>query len=230
MSQYVRKLVPGATRLYRFPALGQSGEEAQSQQEQFEFGYQQGLEQGHDEGYQAGYQQGLTSGLQEGESTGLQQGQTRGFAQGLSEGRAAFEQAMVPFAKLQEQWESLSRARMAEQKELIAQLVAQVAKRVIMAEFTLNPQQVMNQVEQALATLPSESEELVIYLNEGDRQRLAEQGVTRCERWPLQVDAALGVGDARIETRAVVVEVSTSSRLATCIEQLNSSLDVPQDA
>ena len=230
MSQYVRKLVPGATRLYRFPALGQSGEEAQSQQEQFEFGYQQGLEQGHDEGYQAGYQQGLTSGLQEGESTGLQQGQTRGFAQGLSEGRAAFEQAMVPFAKLQEQWESLSRARMAEQKELIAQLVAQVAKRVIMAEFTLNPQQVMNQVEQALATLPSESEELVIYLNEGDRQRLAEQGVTRCERWPLQVDAALGVGDARIETRAAVVEVSTSSRLATCIEQLNSSLDVPQDA
>ncbi|WP_068978382.1 MULTISPECIES: lateral flagellar assembly protein FliH [Aeromonas] len=230
MSQYVRKLVPGATRLYRFPALGQSGEEAQSQQEQFEFGYQQGLEQGHDEGYQAGYQQGLTSGLQEGESTGLQQGQTRGFAQGLSEGRAAFEQAMVPFAKLQEQWESLSRARMAEQKELIAQLVAQVAKRVIMAEFTLNPQQVMNQVEQALATLPSESEALVIYLNEGDRQRLAEQGVTRCERWPLQVDAALGVGDARIETRAAVVEVSTSSRLATCIEQLNSSLDVPQDA
>lgn len=166
MSHNVRKLMPGATRLYRFPALGQSGEEARSQQEQFEFGYQQGLEQGHDEGYQAGYQQGLTSGLQEGESTGLQQGQTRGFAQGLSEGRAAFEQAMVPFAKLQEQWESLSRARMAEQKELIAQLVAQVAKRVIMAEFTLNPQQVMNQVEQALATLPSESEELVIYLNE----------------------------------------------------------------
>ena len=230
MSHNVRKLMPGATRLYRFPALGQSGEEAQSQQEQFEFGYQQGLEQGHDEGYQAGYQQGLTCGLQEGESTGLQQGQTRGFAQGLSEGRAAFEQAMVPFAKLQEQWESLSRARMAEQKELIAQLVAQVAKRVIMAEFTLNPQQVMNQVEQALATLPSESEELVIYLNEGDRQRLAEQGVTRCERWPLQVDAALGVGDARIETRAAVVEVSTSSRLASCIEQLNSSLEVPQDA
>ncbi len=230
MSHNVRKLMPGATRLYRFPALGQSGEEARSQQEQFEFGYQQGLEQGHDEGYQAGYQQGLTSGLQEGESTGLQQGQTRGFAQGLSEGRAAFEQAMLPFAKLQEQWESLSRARMAEQKELIAQLVAQVAKRVIMAEFTLNPQQVMNQVEQALATLPSESEELVIYLNEGDRQRLAEQGVTRCEGWPLQVDAALGVGDARIETRAAVVEISTSSRLATCIEQLNSSLEVPQDA
>ncbi|MGL5319714.1 MAG: lateral flagellar assembly protein FliH, partial [Aeromonas veronii] len=100
MSHNVRKLMPGATRLYRFPALGQSGEEARSQQEQFEFGYQQGLEQGHDEGYQAGYQQGLTSGLQEGESTGLQQGQTRGFAQGLSEGRAAFEQAMLPFAKL----------------------------------------------------------------------------------------------------------------------------------
>ena len=48
MSHNVRKLATGATRLYRFPSLGQSGEEAQSQQEQFEFGYQQGLEQGHD--------------------------------------------------------------------------------------------------------------------------------------------------------------------------------------
>lgn len=66
MSHHLRKLQPGATRLYRFPALGQSGEEAQNQQEQFEYGYQQGLEQGHDEGYQTGYQQGLTSGLQEG--------------------------------------------------------------------------------------------------------------------------------------------------------------------
>lgn len=230
MSHYVRKLMPGLTRLYRFPALGQSGEEVQSQQEQFEFGYQQGLEQGHDEGYQSGYQQGLTSGLVEGEAKGLLDGQTRGFAQGVAEGRASFDQAMVPFAKLQEQWESLTWVRMQEQKELIAQLVAQVAKRVIQAEFTLNPQQVLNQVEQALATLPAASEALVIYLNEGDRQRLAEQGVTRCEGWPLQVDPNLATGDARIETRAAVIEVKTDERLASCIEQMNSTLELPQHA
>ncbi|MGL6532709.1 hypothetical protein ACSZN5_05750 [Aeromonas caviae] len=82
MSQHVRKLAAGATRLYRFPALGQSGEEARSQQEEFEYGYQQGLEQGQAEGYQAGYQQGLASGLFEGEAKGLQQGQVRGLAQG----------------------------------------------------------------------------------------------------------------------------------------------------
>ncbi|MCH7376213.1 lateral flagellar assembly protein FliH [Aeromonas sp. MR19] len=230
MSHNVRKLATGATRLYRFPSLGQSGAEAQSQQEQFEFGYQQGLEQGHDEGYQAGYQQGLTSGLVDGEAKGLQQGQTRGFSQGLAEGRASFDQALVPFAKLQAQWESLTRSRMQEQKELVAQLVTQVAKRVIQAEFTLNPQQVLNQVEQALASLPAASEELVIYLSEGDRQRLAEQGVTRCEGWLLQVDGTLSVGDARIETRAAVIEVNTGERLASCIEQLNSTLELPQDA
>ncbi|MEG0009474.1 MAG: lateral flagellar assembly protein FliH [Aeromonas sp.] len=230
MSQHVRKLAAGATRLYRFPSLGQSGEEAQSQQEEFEYGYQQGLEQGQAEGYQSGYQQGLTSGLIEGEAKGLQQGQVRGLAQGLAEGRASFDQAMIPFAKLQLQWESLTRARMLEQKELIAQLVAQVAKRVIQAEFTLNPQQVLRQVEQAMATLPNESEDLVIYLSEGDRQRLAEQGVTRCEKWPLQVDGALGVGDARIETRAAVIEINTKERLGRCIEQLNQTLELPKDA
>ncbi|MGY3944540.1 lateral flagellar assembly protein FliH [Aeromonas tecta] len=227
MSQHVRKLAAGATRLYRFPTLGQSGEEAQSQQEQFEYGYQQGLEQGQGEGYQAGYQQGLTSGLIEGEAKGLQQGQVRGLAQGLAEGRASFDQAMLPFAKLQRQWESLSRARMEEQKALIAQLVAQVAKRVIQAEFTLNPQQVLHQVEQALTTLPNDAEDLVIYLSTGDRQRLAEQGVTRCEKWPLQVDGALGVGDARIETRAAVIEINTGERLEHCLEQLNTTLALP---
>ena len=226
MSQHVRKLAAGATRLYRFPALGQSGEEARSQQEEFEYGYQQGLEQGQAEGYQAGYQQGLASGLFEGEAKGLQQGQVRGLAQGLAEGRAAFDEAMVPFATLQQQWESLTRARMLEQKALVAQLVAQVAKRVIQAEFTLNPQQVLQQVEQAMASLPSESEELVIYLNEGDR----EQGVTRCEKWPLQVDPALAVGDARIETRAAVVEINTGERLGRCIEQLNQTLELSSDA
>lgn len=230
MSQQVRKLAAGATRLYRFPALGQSGEEAQSQQEEFEYGYQQGLEQGQAEGYQSGYQQGLTSGLIEGEAKGLQQGQVRGLAQGLAEGRASFDQAMVPFAKLQQQWESLTQARMLEQKELIAQLVAQVAKRVIQAEFTLNPQQVLQQVEQAMASLPSESEDLVIYLSEGDRQRLAEQGVTRCEKWPLQVDGALGIGDARIETRAAVIEINTKERLDRCVDQINQTLALPKDA
>lgn len=230
MSQQVRKLAAGATRLYRFPALGQSGEEARNQQEEFEYGYQQGLEQGQAEGYQSGYQQGLTSGLIEGEAKGLQQGQVRGLAQGLAEGRASFDQAMIPFAKLQQQWESLTQTRMLEQKELIAQLVAQVAKRVIQAEFTLNPQQVLQQVEQAMATLPNESEDLVIYLSEGDRQRLAEQGVTRCEKWPLQVDGALGIGDARIETRAAVIEINTKERLDNCINQLNQTLALPNNA
>ncbi|WP_421201458.1 lateral flagellar assembly protein FliH [Aeromonas enteropelogenes] len=230
MSHNVRKLEAGPTRLYRFPALGQSVEMAQNQQEQFEFGYQQGLEQGQDAGYQAGYQQGLASGLEEGETKGFQQGHARGLAQGMAEGRSSFEQALVPFVKLQTQWDSLNLARMQEQKELIAQLVAQVAKRVIQAEFTLNPRQVLSQVEQALASLPAASEELVIYLSEEDRQRLTEQGVTECEGWPLQVDVALGVGDVRIETRSAVIEVNTNERLAACIGQLNSTLELTPDA
>ena len=226
MSHNVRKLAAGATRIYRFPALGQESEGAQGQQEQFGFGYQQG----HDEGHQAGYEEGLGRGEIEGEAKGVQLGQARGFAQGFAEGKTAFEQAMVPFAKLQTQWESLSRERMQEQKNLVAQLVGQVAKRVIQAEFTLNPQQVLHQVEQALATLPSASEELVIYLSEGDRQRLSELGVTSCAGWPLQVDASLSVGDARIESQAAMIEIDTTERLVACIEQLNSALELPQDA
>lgn len=225
MPNKMRKLAPGATRRYRFPQLGQVGEGEPSEQEQFEFGYQQGMEQGQDLGYQEGYQQGLTSGLIEGESRGVAQGQARGLAQGLAEGRGSFDQAMVPFEKLQQQWDSLCRARMLQQKQVLAQLVEQVARRVIQAEFTLNPQQVLTQVEQALASLPSQPEELVIYLNEGDRRRLAELGVTRCAGWPLQQDAALAMGDARLETQAAVIEVNTAERLDACLDKINNALD-----
>ena len=54
--------------------------------------------------------------------------------------------------------------------------------------------------------------------------------MTRCEKWPLQVDGALGVGDARIETRAAVIEINTGERLGRCIEQLNQTLELPRDA
>lgn len=225
MPNKMRKLAPGATRRYRFPQLGQVGEGEPSEQERFESGYQQGLEQGQDQGYQEGYQQGLTSGLIEGESRGLAQGQARGLAQGLAQGRASFDEAMQPFTRLQQQWESLCRARMLQQKQVLAQLVEQVARRVIQAEFTLNPQQVLSQVEQALATLPAQPEELTIYLNEGDRRRLAELGVTQCAGWPLQQDGALAIGDARLETRAEVIEVNTAERLDACLDKINCALD-----
>ncbi|MGL5949678.1 MAG: FliH/SctL family protein [Aeromonas sp.] len=225
MSHHVRKLMPGATRLYRFPTLGQNGEEVQSPHEQFEYGYQQGLDQGHEEGHQAGYQHGADRGFAEGEAKGVSQGMTKGYADGLVQGRAAFEQALIPFASLQRQWESLSRERMAQQKELISQLVAQVAKRVIQAEYTLNPQQVLTQVEKAMGSLSQAPENLVIYLNQADKQRLAEQGVNECQGWPLQVDAALGVGDARLETEAMVIDVNPNARLETCLEQVESSLE-----
>lgn len=224
MSHRLRKLAPGATRLYRFPPLQGEGEE-QSQQAQFEFGYRQGVEQGLEQGYQDGLTQGRQSGHQEGHQQGFQAGYQQGVEQGRAEGQARFDEALRPFPALQEQLSALAREKLDAQKNLLSQVVTQVVRRVIQAEFTLNPGQVLLQVEQALAGLPAGQESVAIFLCEEDRQRLADLGMTECQGWPLHSDPALSVGDCRVESQAAVIEARTDERIETCLAQVAQVLD-----
>ncbi|MDO2948351.1 FliH/SctL family protein [Aeromonas simiae] len=223
MSSKLRKMAPGATRLYRFPPLLGQGDE-QGEQAQFEFGYRQGVEQGVEQGYQDGLQQGRQSGHQEGVRQGHDEGYRMGLEEGRVQGSARFEEAQRPFTALQEQWGALTQQRLREQKELLAQVVAQVARRVIQAEYTLNPTQILQQVEQALTNLPPQQEAITIYLNEGDWKRLAELGMHDCQGWPLKADSELGVGDCRIESSAAVIEARTEERLTACLGEVEQIL------
>jgi flagellar assembly protein FliH len=224
MSGKFKKMPAGPTRIYRFPPLaGDSGE--LGAQSQFEFGYQQGQEQGLEQGYQDGLEQGKQAGYQDGLTQGTEEGHRLGVEQGLRQGEQRFELAIQPFSSLQQQWESLCQTRLQEQTSLLAQVVSQVARRVIQAEFTLNPELVMHQVKQALTSLPSQPEELVIYLNDADRRRLADLGMNECEGWPIQSDPALGIGDCRVECRNAVIEAKTEERLEQCLAEVGQALE-----
>ncbi|MGL4205335.1 MAG: FliH/SctL family protein [Aeromonadaceae bacterium] len=223
MKKELRLIVPqGAVRHYHFPPLQrlQAGQEALQDLQQFE----QGFEQGVGEGFAVGQEQGIEQGKRLGFEQGLQQGMQQGLADGERQGRALFEKALSPFERLREELESLSRQRLGEQHALLVELVTQVARRVIHAELTLNPQQILQLVQDALSTLPEGEEGVRLFINPDDRQRLQALGYSSCGGWPLEADAALGVGDCRIESRQSVVESQTESRLVECLTQVASVL------
>jgi flagellar assembly protein FliH len=220
------KAAPQHVSRYRFPTLEQLAQGvAKAQVAEFDQGYQEGL----DRGYQDGQQQGLEQGLERGLQQGLEQGRQQGLQQGRQESRFLCEQALAPLENVHRQLENLARSRLSEQKDLLAELVGQVARRVVRAELTLSPQQVLGLVEEALRGLAGETEQLHIYLNPDDCQRLAALGIDHCQSWPLEADAALASGDCRLETRQAVIESLVGERLKECVSSVRSALETADE-
>lgn len=211
---------------FRFPQLdalegGGAVAEAAAAAQEFQQGYQDGLAQGSRDGYQQGYQQGVQSGEEQGRRDGIEQGRQQQQAQI----DAQCERALAPLAIVEQKLEALAHARLLQQRDLIAELVAQVARRVIHAELTLNPRYIIGLVEESLRSLRGETEQLHIFLNPDDVQRLAELGVRNFQGWPLEADAELSLGDCRLETVQAELEVFVEERLQDCLSAVHTALD-----
>lgn len=223
MKKELRLLSPqGTVRHHHFPPLQRlhASHEPAPEPHQYEHGFEQGMS----EGFVTGQEQGLEQGKRLGFEQGYQQGMQQGVREGERQGRALFDTAQRPFSRLREELDALSRSRLAEQQGLLVELVTQVARRVIHAELTLNPQQIVQWVNESLASLPDGQEGVHLYLHPEDRQRLLTLGYAECAGWPLEADASLGIGDCRVESRQSVVESQTEQRLADCLTQVASAL------
>ncbi|WP_440875236.1 FliH/SctL family protein [Thalassotalea sp. PLHSN55] len=211
-------------RRHRFPPFREYNEFAledsiDSQAEhnaKFEDGFQQGVELGHQEGLKQGYQQGLAQGEED--------GRQQGFSQGKVQGQQLFNNSLALLAKSQEKVEQLSHHKLVEQQKLIADIVAQVAQRVVRAELTLNPRQVLSLVEEAMQSLTDEVDKVRIFLNHEDKKRLNELGIETLQGWPLEEDSELAVGDCFIRSKQMEIAVDTQDRFAECMANVEQSL------
>lgn len=211
-------------RRHRFPPYRSPEEVAESSSDdnaaKFEDGFQQGLELGHKEGVSQGYQQGFSQGNTEGH----QQGQQEGFTTGQSEGQQLFADSLAVLAKSQQQVEKLSRHKLIEQQSLITDIVSQVAMRVIRAELTLNPKQVLTLVEEAMLSLSDEVDKVRIFLNPEDKKRLHELGIDTLNNWPLEEEVTLAIGDCFIRSNQMEIAVDTQERFGECMTSVQQSL------
>lgn len=215
---------PAVAQRYRFPPL-QSLLNAQAAAvvdsgDAFQQGYQEGFQLGQERGYD----EGLQGGAEQGRQQGLREGFNRGLAEGEAEGRAVFEAALSPLAKLAEELERLRLQQLVEHTDSVCALVAEVARRVIHAELTLNPKQILALVEEAMQRLEPAPAQLSIYLSEQDAERLTKIGVRELAGHRLLTDAALGLGDCRIETDTAELAITTEQRLEQYIDSFKNEL------
>lgn len=226
----------GATnyRRYRFPSLyGEEGATESPNEELQEQQYQQSLEQGFQEGQEqgreAGFQAGLEQGRQQGIAEGLEQGRVQGQNQ-LQELQGTLADELRQWqVSAEQQWQQLSLSALNQQQQYICQLVEQVARRVIRSELTINPEQVLAIVEEALQGIDTRVSELQLFINPDDKQRLADIGITECRGWALHADAKLSPGDCRIETETLTLEALTEERLQKGIAKVSQSLSEPNE-
>lgn len=221
-----RSLNPAVVHRYRFPPLESlravsESVTAQSTADQFQQGYQEGFSSGQQRGYEDGLQEGIASGQRE----GWAEGHAQGMAEGSRKGQVVFEEAMAPVRSLSDALGEARQQHLADQADTICDLVTQVARRVIQAELTLNPKQILNLIEEAVGQFVPPPAELHIYLNPEDAQRLAKIGVATLGEHKLQIDPELGTGDCRIETEYSEMSLNTEQRLKQYIESFKIRLD-----
>lgn len=226
MDDITRSFNQTAAHRYRFPPLESlqavaESVTAQSAADQFQQGYQEGFSSGQQRGYEEGRQEGIANGQQE----GWAEGHALGMTEGSRQGQAVFEEAMAPVKSLSDALEEARQQHLADQADTICDLVTQVARRVIQAELTLNPKQILNLIEEAVGQFVPPPAELFIYLNPEDAQRLAKVGVTALGEHKLQTDPELGTGDCRIETEYAEMSLNTEQRLKQYIESFKIRLD-----
>lgn len=229
MSASQNKSANGSVRPYRFPQLQNDHlkvSDYASAQEQLDAGYAAGHEQGYAEGFETGKQEGFLVGKKEGQDQGLIQGRQ----QGEKAGRQQYEQVLPTLQHLSTRLQDVLSQQIADQKDLLIQLVRQVTERVFPTELVLNPKQIQCLVDECCAALPEPKQALKIYLNPMDKKRLLAIGYQNPDGWPLLDDANLAVGDCRIESSHSASEASLSKQLKESVAKLAVVLDQNTDA
>lgn len=213
----------GNYRRYRFQSL--AAVEASERGENDPF--QQGYDAGFAHGQERGLEQGLEDGRAQGETRGYEQGYQKGYQEGREAGEQVFTQALEPLQRLQRELETLRQQELSEHTEHLCSLVEQVARRVIRAELSLNPDQMQKLVEDALSRMDTRKGDITVFLSATDYQNLARTGINRIGGYPIQVDEALASGDCRLESDQQQQSIQAEERLQHCVTKVREELEDP---
>lgn len=216
-------------RPHRFPPLSQLIARPSAAQVDNTTMVADGFQQGMDKGYEEGLQTGLHSGHAEGLATGHAEGLRQGMEQGRSDVQAMFgnlagplDAALHSVRHLQDDYQTAMR------KEVV-ELVARVARQVIRCELALQPLQLLAMVDETLTTLPRvRDDEVEIYLNPEDLQRIQELDAKRASRWKLLPDPRLEPGECHVKAGSHEADAGCRQRQIAVMEQVSAQLLEPQ--
>ncbi len=208
-------------RPHRFPPLpARTANALVPMQASVADGFQQGMAQGYAEGHASGLADARAQGLAEGHREGLRQGTEEGRRQA----ELAFEAAARPLDAIVAELKRLHADYQLAQRKEVVELVARVARQVIRCELTLQPTQLLTLVDEALAAMPATREQIEVYLNPEDLQRIRDLEPERAQRWSLLPDARLETGECHVRAGDHEADAGCQQRLAACMQQVSAQL------
>lgn len=216
-------------RPYRFPPLAQVRAQTPSGEHPLLGDVQATLSQGFQEGLDKGYQEGLAGGRADGLAQGLQEGLAKGRQQALdqarAEARARWDALAAPIDALMQALQQQRAEEQAALRQDVVDLVAKVARQVIRCELALQPAQLLSLVEETLTALPpTRDDEVEVFLNPEELERIRELDPTRAGRWQLRPDPALEPGECRVQAAGREADAGCRQRLSACMEQVQAQL------
>jgi flagellar assembly protein FliH len=221
-------------RPYHFPPLAQfiaaglakraqssTSSSATSPDEDWQSAIADGYRQGQREGYEVGLDEGRNDGYDAGHAEGVERGVAEGRQQALTE----LEQMSKPVDAMLRSLKKLkAEFRNAQRKEVV-DLVGKIARQVIRAELALQPVQMLNLVDEALAAMPPTRDEVEVFMNPEELKRIQELDPKRAKKWNLMADPTLDLGECRVRAGDHEVDAGCQGRLAACMAQVSESLD-----
>ncbi|MCU7837401.1 MAG: flagellar assembly protein FliH [gamma proteobacterium symbiont of Taylorina sp.] len=176
--------------------------------------------QAYDEGFQLGrkegHENGLAQGLEEGREHGLKNGQEE-----ILQMVKRFEQIIQLLA------EPLNQVDQQVEGELLALSVA-TARQIIRREISVNPEQIVAVVKEAISVLPSGSKKIKVHLNPDDAEIIRETLISNSENsvneinqttpaddaWSIIEEPTLNRGGCQIKTETSQIDATIETRIA----------------
>ena len=222
------RLTGAHARRHRFaPLIAPEADAAQGEMSWQDF--QQAFDKGYDDGVQKGHQAGFESGMEEGRQSGHAAGFNQGRIEGQQKGKDNIDEQLnsiiAPLGALKSLLEEGHSQQIAQQQTLILDLVRRVSLQVIRCELTLQPQQILNLVEETLSALPDDPTEVKIHLEPSAVDKLKELAADKIKNWTLVADTSISAGGCRIVSATSDADASVETRLNSCLAQVQAHLN-----
>jgi len=178
-------------------------------------------EEARKEGFQQGLKEGTEQGIREGNKVGEKTGEQR-----------AYGEARKEIESLQNRLRSIATAlfdpmqnKNNELENTVVDIALNLTQSLLRAEISTNPYLLVDIVKQCLSVLPTNFENVRVYLNQNDVELLEKLKSPQAEKWQLNVDENLTTGGCRVETDQSEVDYSVEERLAGYLEKVASIKD-----
>lgn len=211
------------------------------------------IEQIRQDAYNEGFAQGKDEGFAKGEEEGREQGHQQGVEQGQQEGfEAGFGQGQEQVNLLIERWQHLTHQlyhpvekmdRIAEQQLL--NLAVMLAESVIRQESKLNKEVLLTVLDEAVSSLPFNTEYAEIHMHPTDialLQELYDEDALSERKWILKEEPTYQVGDVIVMTPNSLIDRSVKQRIKQSldafvekvglneeIDEANIHVDIPEE-